>query len=128
VKVELRSDALTVGTEQQVYAERAARLTLGRFGPRISQIWISVGPGGSPPADDPGAVAAADRQVAVRLDGKCRLLVLETDRTFESALIRALDRARRYLEREPARGVVRRRADARRPGTGLAAFAGSAVR
>ena len=127
MKVELRSEQVTVGLEQQMYAERAAHLTLGRFGPRISQISISVGPGGPSLASDPDGPPADDRQVAVRLDGKCRLLVLETDRTFESALVRALDRARRYLERDTARLAVRRRTAPRHAGAGLAAIARGAA-
>lgn len=127
VKVELRNDEVPVGAEEQLYAERATRLTLGRFGARISQISISVGPGGANvPGDAEGSRADA-RQVAVRVDGRCRLLVLETDRTFESALVRALDRARRYLERDGARMAVHLRGTRRHRGPGLAALARGAA-
>jgi hypothetical protein len=102
MRIEVRAGIGRLGDGQRTHVERAAALALGRFAPRIPLVCVTVAD-----AADAGD-AAPERRVSVRLDGPWRLLVLERDPSLETALRRALDRARRYLERETARRLWRR--------------------
>jgi hypothetical protein len=103
VKVQIRAGEPLLTPAEQAYAERAALMSLGRFGSRVSLVSISVAA-----VDDGRFPGVVERQVAIRIDGACRLVVPERAAAFELALLRALDRARRTLERDAERFGRRR--------------------
>lgn len=95
MRVDIRLAGLELEEGAEAAVQRAFRLALGRFGPRVSHVAVSV-EAASPEHTRGGTVW----QVVAHVGGWRRFLVIEADRDLAAACSRAADRARRCVERD----------------------------
>ena len=103
MRLEIRSQSLDIGQGFRGYIERRLRFALGRFGPRIGGVTVSL-------ADLNGPRGGLDKRcrIMVRLVRFGQVVVEDTDSDLGAAVNWAADRVeqsvRRELERRRNRG------------------------
>jgi ribosome-associated translation inhibitor RaiA len=100
MRVDLHTTKVALNDAMREMVHRSVLLAVGRFRPLVDAVRVGI-------ANTSPDGAAGGYEVALRLEGCRRLVIVEHDHVLAEALARAADRARRALDRERSRASLR---------------------